>query len=473
MKKQLKIDSRDLASLKKMVARLAKVNEKKLDDAICDIIDAGGYSLAVLLDNLEKLPAEVQMRASRRIEDFLYFHPEAGAKLLNRLKKAVDNADTMCKSYLFSALVDVVENLEENNLEASRLGDAAMEVIKSDTDFSRKSKAIDALAKTSNVKAIPIIIKLMMLSVSGVENFQNYQFVESCLLALKRMGGEELIKLLINPSSDAAIRQLRLEWRDKSPSLLKEVVAVLQELDSDFAQMMLKVVDLSDFNLPFIAMIKEALSHGDKWVRQAAVASMEKAASALDPESLSRMLNDSAGEVRLMAASSLGGFPVEHTGHILEELALRNGESLELRLNALYALYAQKNSGALKKLSEQDGNLKLALNAQGLRAMLLPREEGQRMMMKAFLIVGPDLTQEAAHYMMELLDVDDIQMLINAHASADSETKKERLIALIRGFIDKNAGPRLDSVIAKLPDAEQKALKLFRSGPSDEVPQEA
>lgn len=451
----------DVASLRKLVVKLAKVTDKKLDGAICDIIDMGGFSLAVLLDTMKRLPVETQIRVARKIEDFLYFHPENGKKVVSRLKKALDETDAQCRPFLLAAIADVAEKLDDNDFEARKLGEDALAVLESNADLARKSKALEIMVKAATSSGIPVIIKLMIDSVAGLDKFQNYQFIETALLALKRLGGEELIKLLINPASDAAIRQLRVEWRSKGPDLLNDTLSILQKLDSDFAQVMLKVVDLSEFNLPFIAMVKEGVSHSDKWVRQAAVASMQKASEALNPEVLSRMLNDSATEVRLMAATSLGAFAKEQTGDILEALAKRQGESLEIRLNALYALYAQKNATALSGLVEQVDNLKIAINAQGLLALLMPRDEGLKLIMSVFLKANVDYLAEAGHYLMEMLDADDISMLISAHAEAANETHRERIIIFLRSFLEKKAGPKLDQAIIRLAEAEQKALKIL------------
>jgi hypothetical protein len=452
---------KDVSALRKQVMKLDKVPAKKLDDAICDIIDMRGYSLAVLLDAMPNFSAEIQLRIARKIEDFLYFHPESGKKILGRLKKALDVADPLCRASLFSALADITDALEDNDYEAGRLGTAAVSILNSDADLARKSKAIEVMVKAGETRGIPLIIKTMINSIVGLDQYQNYQFIETALLSLKRLGGEEVIKLLINPASDAAIKQLRVEWRNVEPQLLNDTLSIMQKLDSDFAQVMLKVVDLSDFNLPFVAMLKEGAAHSDKWVRQVAVEALQKATEALNPEVLSRMLNDSAAEVRLMAASSLGAFSREQTGEILEELAQRSGESLEIRLNALYALYAQKNNAALTNLCETAGEMTVSLNAQGLAALHMPKEEGRRRMLETFLAVKSELLNEAGHYLMEMLEADDIKFLIASHAESSNETHRERLIIFMRSFLEKKSGPKLDLAVSRLGEAEQKAVKML------------
>lgn len=452
--------ARDVARLRDMIHKLRQISGRKLNNAVCDIIDLGGYSLAVLLDELPGLPVELQQQIVKKLEDFFYFHPESGVKLFRRLKNALARSDQSCRAGLLSAMADISEQVDDRDFAVSELGEQALAVLESDVDPGRLAKAIEILVKASEYTCIPVVIKLMIKTTGALDKFQNYQFIETALLALKRLGGESLIRLLINPSSDAAIRQLRLEWRHMNEGLLNETFSILQKLDTDFAQIMLKVVDLSDFNLPFIAMIDEGVRHGDKWVRQTAVSSMQKAADALNPEEIARLLNDSASEVRLMAATSLGGFPAEQTGAILEELAARQGESREIRLNALYALFAQKNLAALKNLSVQPDSLQIAVNAQGLATLLMPHEEGLKAMLVTYGQVKSEFVADAGHYLMELVEPEDIEVLVKSH-SAGNETQRERLIEFIRQFIDKKAGPRLEVAMKKLADAEQKALKLL------------
>lgn len=457
---KLKKNSRDVALLREAVLNLQKLPDCQLNDAVCDIIDAGGYSVAVLLEMLPGMQLNLQQRVVKKIEDFFYFHPENGAKLFKRLKKALALVDISCRASILSAMADISDKVDDNNFAISALGEDALAVLDSDADFGRLTKAIEVLVKASEYICIPIIIKLMTRSANSLDNFQNYQFMETSLMALKRLGGEPLIRLLINPSSESATRQLRLEWRRMKENLLNETFTALQGLDTDFAQLMLKVVDLSDFNLPFIAMINEGVTHSDKWVRQTAVAAMQKASEALSPEELSRLLNDSAGEVRLMAATSLGGFSAEQTGSVLEELASRQGESREIRLNALYALFSQKNLAALKNLAIQPDSLQIAINAQGLASLLMPHEEGLKNMLAAYCQAKSELVSDAGHYLLELVEPEDVEMLIKYHSGV-SAIQRERLIEFIRQFIDRKAGPRLEVAIRKLNDLEQKALKLL------------
>jgi len=453
--------SRNVKALRRMVEQLERTPEKRLENAVCDIIDVGGFSLAVLLEKLATLTVPVQAVVARKIEDFLYFHPEKGAKIFDRLQTAMRDADISCRPSLLAAIADVSDSIDVDHLKIGRLAPDALDALDSNMDFARMSRAVELVVKASGVAGIPAIIRLMIKSSEKLNEYANYQFVETSLMALKRLGGEPVIRLLINPSSSEALRQLRMEWRAMDQQLLQETMAALQRVDADFAQVMLKVIDLSEFNLPFAAMIKEGVSHSDKWVRQAAAASMQKASAALSPESLARMLNDESSEVRLMAVTSLGGFEREQTGAMLEELAARHGESIEIRLNALYALFAQKNRVALENLAGTIDNHHLAVNARGLSAMLMPKEDGARIMLKTFLEIGADALVEATHYLLEILEPEDIEILIKAHSAAVGEPQRERVIDFMRLFIDRKAGPRLDLARTRLPEAEQKALEIL------------
>ncbi|MBU1106496.1 MAG: HEAT repeat domain-containing protein [Candidatus Riflebacteria bacterium] len=453
--------SRNVKALRRMVANLEKKTETRLKNAVCDVIDLGGFSLAVLLEKLSSLTVPVQMVAARKIEDFLYFHPEKGAKLFDRLLAAMRDVDVTCRPFLLAALADVVSHVEADHMTIGKLAPDALDALDSDMDFVRMGRAVELVVKATGITGIPAIIRLMIKSTSRLDDYANYQFIETALMALKRLGGEPVIRLLINPASDEAIRQLRMEWRSMDQQLLQDTLAALRQVDADFAQVMLKVIDLSDFNLPFAAMIREGISHSDKWVRHAAVASMKKASEAVSPEALARMLNDDSSEVRLMAVTSLGGFAREQTGVTLEELAARQGESLEIRLNALYALFSQKNLPALENLVTSVDNFNLAVNAQGLASLLMPREEGAKNMLKTFVSVKSELVTEAGYYLLEILEPEDIEILISAHASAANEVQRERLIDFLRLFVAKKAGPRFDQARARLSVAEQKALDLL------------
>ncbi len=453
--------SHNVRALRRMVEQLEKKPQKRLEDAVCDIIDIGGFSLAVLLEKLPTLTVPVQTAIAHKIEDFLFFHPEKGAKLFGRLQSAMRDADISCRPSLLAALADVSGAADFDHLTIGQLAPDALDALDSSMDFARMSKAVELVAKASGVSGIPSIIKLVIKSSEKLDEYSNYQFVETALMALKRLGGEPIIRLLINPSSADAVRQLRMEWRSMDQALLQETLAALQSADADFAQIMLKVIDLSDFNLPFAAMIKEGVSHSDKWVRQAAAASMQKAAEALSPEAIARMLNDESSEVRLMAATSLGGFSREQTGSTLEELAVRQSESLEIRLNALYALFAQKNRAALEGLVSSADNFRIAVNAQGLASLLMPKDEGARSMLRALVEVKSELLLEVTHYLFEILESEDIEILIDAHSTAANETQRERLIDFMRLFVVKKAGPRLDQARSRLSEAERKALDVF------------
>jgi len=148
-KDKVKINSMDVAGLREMVLGLQKVPGRKLNDAVCDIIDAGGYSVAVLLDMLPELPVSLQQKVVEKIEDFFYFHPENGVKLFRRLKKALARSDRSCHARLLAAMADISEKVDDQDFSISDLGDQAMTILESDADLGRLSKAIEVLVKAS------------------------------------------------------------------------------------------------------------------------------------------------------------------------------------------------------------------------------------------------------------------------------------------------------------------------------------
>lgn len=459
MEKAMKNQENDLKTLIKKVGLLKKLPLKKLGDATCDIIDLKGSSIAVLLRRLPEFSPARQKVIAQKIEDYFYFYPDRGRKLIGRLKKACEKVCEECLSQLLSILVDVIPR-NARKVEFADLLPTALKVLDSGCDYPRKSKALEIIGQHQRKETILCVIKNMILSIELVSGFSGYQFFENCLLVLKRMGGESVLKLLINPNSDNVIKQFRFEWRDQDNDIQSGVLKLLQAAGTDFAQIALKIVDLSDFNLPFIAMIQEGMTHEDKWVRQAAAASMEKASSALDPEMLQRMLSDDSPEVRLMAVSSLGGYSVEQTGQLLESLVQKPGETVGARMNALYALYSQKNLPALERLSREP-DAKIALNSMGLAALLKPKSDGFAELLSVFSGLNSERAAELQYYLLEISDPEDIQSLIDYHKTASSSIKRENCLALLRAFLGKKAGPRLERAVAALPDAERKALSLL------------
>ena len=454
--------SKDIRRLSQKVMSLKNVPQKKLDDAICDIIDEGGYSLAVLLDRMNRLSVKRQQRVAQKIEDFLYFHPASGKKLISRMKKSLEKVHESCVPSILTSIIDVSEKTSVGVVHFPELFDKALVVMNADVDLPRKSRVLNIIVEAECRGCIPLIIDNMKKAVVGLHKYENYNFIEASLLALKRLGGEPILRLLIDPDSVDAIHQLRLEWRSHKEENLAKAVKAIKELDENFAQVLLKVIDLSEFNLPFISMIKEGLSHNSKWVRQTAAASMKSVGEALSVEAVTRMLNDPASEVRLMAVSSLGGFDASITGEMLEKLASKDGESIDLRLNALYALYAQKNLASLKLLSSLD-NMRIAVNAQGLSALLMPHEDGLKQLLARFVILKNEFLNDIAYYLLELLEPKDIKELVKFHKQCNNETHKERLLSLIRTFIEKGKGPHLDKAIQALSEGERKAIQLLNN----------
>ncbi|MBQ2591899.1 MAG: HEAT repeat domain-containing protein [Candidatus Riflebacteria bacterium] len=453
------VENYDENTLRQMVAELENVEEEKLDDAVCDIIDIGNRPIIFLIDSLPQMSEEVGSRVVQKLEDFFYFHPEKGGKVVDRLKQSVREAPEMYRAGLLSALSDILDATDESGEIIGTMGEEAMSVLCSDADITRIGKAIEILVRAEEANSIPHIINLMIKNTDKLDKFENYQFIETSLLALKRLGGEALLRLLVNPLSDSAIKQLRVEWRTKEQKLLDDTLIALQKLDSDFAQVMIKVVDLSEFNLPFAAMLNEGIKHSDKWVRQAAVEAMRKTSEEMTPEALSRMLGDPAPEVRLMAITSLGAFDKSQTGDLLLDLASREEESIDIRLNALYALYSQGNILALQQLAAKKDNEKISVNAEGLAALLMPHDQGLHKMLDVYVTTKESLLPEAAHYLSEIAVPEDIGAMVAVHSKGNEE-QRDKMIRFLKAFIENNNGPKLEAAMkSQLNDAERNALK--------------
>lgn len=464
MKKETVLDPQDIEGLKKMVADLEKVAPKNLNDAVCDIIDIGGKSVNVLLEALPDLSEEVGRVVVQKLEDFFYFHPEKGEKYVEQIKKSIKNAPKSYQAGLLSAMSDILEATDDTGDAIGCMGEEAMAVLDSDADNARISKAMEILVKADESNAIPKIIDLMINNMDGLDKFENYQLIETSLLSLKKLGGEALLRLLINPASESAIKQLRIEWRNKSKDLLDTTLASVKELDSEFAQVMLKVIDLSEFNLPFAAMLNEGLKHTDKWVRQTAVECMQKTTEGITPDSLARMLGDPAPEVRLMAVTSLGAFGKDQTGDLLLDLACRPDESMDIRLNALYSLYSQGNKAGLLQIGSKHGDnvneVKVSLNANGLACLLMAHDEGLDKAMTMYAATSENMLTEAAYYLSELAVPEDIGAMVAFYGACD-ETKRDKMLRFLQSFLEKNDSPRMDEAIGNLPQEEQLALKTL------------
>lgn len=457
MKKDIK--TYDENSLRQMIAELENTEEEQLNDAVCDIIDIGSKPIGFLIESLPQMSEEVGSAVVQKLEDFFYFHPEKGSRVVDRLKKSVKEAPERYRAGLLSALSDILEATDETGEIIGTMGEEAMSVLCSDADITRIGKAIEILVRAEEAKSIPYIIDLMIKNTDKLDKFESYQFIETSLLALKRLGGEAILRLLVNPLSDSAIKQLRVEWRTKEQKLLDDTLIALQKLDSDFAQVMIKVVDLSEFNLPFAAMLNEGVKHSDKWVRQAAVEAMRKTSEEMTPEALSRMLGDPAPEVRLMAITSLGAFDKSQTGDLLLDLASREEESIDIRLNALYALYSQGNILALQQLAAKKDNEKISVNAEGLAALLMPHDQGLHKMLEVYVATKESLLPEAAHYLSEIAVPEDIGAMVAVHSKGNEE-QRDKMIRFLKAFVEKNSGPKLEAAMkSQLNEAERNALK--------------
>jgi len=455
--------NRDVNRLRRRVGKLACTKSQVLTDAICDIIDLRGCALAVLLAGVPRLPPRVQKEAAAKIEDLLFFHPNRGRKVMSRLINAVKKSDISCRPHFIAAMADVVARSGKKWNFQEDLSEEAAWVLDSDADFMRKGKAVEIISYANRPDYLPKILKSMRNAFSRIENYANYHFTEACLFALKHLGGEGLLRLIINPNSPDANQQFRIQWREKDASNIRDVLAELQQWNEDLAQLVLKVVDLSEFNVHFTAMIHQGLKHTDKWVRQIATASVAKVGADAGFENLGKMLADPASEVRLMAVGSLGNYPADISGSLLIDIALKESESLDLRLNALYALFMQKNRAALEKLVLSP-TLVISINAKGLASLLMPREKGLKNLLDSLDKIPGESFSDCFHYLMELALPEDLPELMKTHKTFSEGRRGNQFIDFLAAFLRNKAGPTLDKVISTLDLAEQSAIKVIQKG---------
>ena len=140
-------------------------------------------------------------------------------------------------------------------------------------------------------------------------------------------------------------------------------------------------------------------------------------------------------------------------------MAGREEESIDIRLNALYALYAQGNLAALQQLAAKKENEKITVNAEGLAALLMPHEQGLHKMLDVYMATKESLLPEAAHYLSELTVPEDIGVMVAAHSKGNEE-QRDKMIRFLKAFVENNDGPKLEAAMkAQLNEAERSALK--------------
>ena len=159
-----------------------------------------------------------------------------------------------------------------------------------------------------------------------------------------------------------------------------------------------------------------------------------------------------------MAITSLGAFDKSQTGDLLLDLASREEESIDIRLNALYALYSQGNILALQQLGAKKDNEKIYINANGLASLLMPHDQGLLHMLNLYISTNESLLPEAAHYLSEIAIPEDIGTLVATHTKGN-EAQRDKMIRFLKAFIENNNGPKLEAAMkAQLNEAERNAL---------------
>ncbi len=453
--------NRNLRELRRRVAKIGRAPEMRVDDLICDFIDLKGYSLAVLLSRMHCFSSQTQKKVATRIEDFIFFHPDLGTKVIPRMSQAVKMCDPLARQHLIAAIADVLNRSEKKTKLNDDLSEVALFVLQSEVDFARKAKAVEILSQFDSFKHIPAILKFLVFAQKKIDTFANFNFSETVLFALKRVGGDGFLRLLVNPQSSKALSQFRFDQRHRSSGEMKTVLAALEMLEEGFPQLILKIIDLSEFNLPFLSMIQEGLLHTDKWVRQTATEALSKIVKQAGPEQLFKMLNDPAHEVRMMAVSSLGNFASKDAGKRLYAIAVQESEKLDIRMNAMYALFSQKDGDSLENLFECP-TPSIAVNSRGLASLLMPKDEGLTFLITSLEKTPQGSLPELFHYLLELSSPEDLSRLIYFYSTIKDSGKREVFLHLIATFLENKAGPKLEKAFDSLSPGEKKAIQILR-----------
>jgi hypothetical protein len=457
-KKSLK---KSLALITRKIDRLAALLPEKRDAAICDIIDLRGPALALLLKRLPDLPVEIQKLVAVRVEDLLFFHPARGKRLLPRLMTALAAVDPACEPHLVAAAGDVIAALPPGKAEVPEaIIEPAARLLEAPIDLLRKGKAVELLSLKNSFRHIPALLRTFHASTAQIDSYANFTFFESTMFALKKLGGEGLLRLLVNPQSIEGMTQFRMKWHQAAREDDREVIQQLSRMGDDFPGMVLKVIDLSENNIPFLASIQEGLKHTDKWIRQMATASMSKVKTKDGLEFLGRMLKDDSQEVRMMAVNSLGNFPVDLVGETLRKMAANESENVNIRLNSLYALYHQKNLTALKSLISCPMEA-VSMNAKGLSALLMPTDEGLQYLIDLYDTTSTQHVTEFFHFFMEIARPEDLGKVVELFDSAKGEERRGLALDFLTAFLSNKAGPKLDKAVLALPAAQRKAVEIL------------
>ncbi|MBF0407355.1 MAG: HEAT repeat domain-containing protein [Candidatus Riflebacteria bacterium] len=460
--------SSKIRRLKKSADRIKSLSSKKVDVAlsslseqICDIIELKGLSVSMLLHFLPTLPELVQKEISRKLEDYFYFHPENGKKLIPRLITTIEKSHQSCHAHLLCTIADIFAATDRKKGLPDSLQKFARNILNTnDTDYVRKAKAIEVLTECNTYSCIPQLIESLGQPLKAIDKFENFQFIEAILFALKNLGGDGILRLIMNPFSTEGNSQLQSKSAGKSKVEVEEVQDALKELSQDERHILLKVIDLSEFGLPFLPMVQEALASQDKWIRQTAVNSLSTIKQKNSLERIFQMMNDPAPEVRLIAVTALGNFSADETGEHLKTIAFSESETPEIRMNALYALFNQKNSAALENLWQSPAK-DISLNAIGLFAMLMPKSDGIKLLLEKFDEHTADAADILFHYLLDISLPDDLAEFSTIYSKLNAGEKRNQFFEFLHRFVEKQAGPNLNAAIEKLPPAERTAISIL------------
>ncbi len=464
--------NRNVPLLRRRFRRLARVRGARLTRDIGDFIDLRGFAMPVLLTDLHRLPVEVQRVVAGVLEDYFFFHPDRGIRHFPRLLACATQLDASVRRHLIPAIADVAARGGTRLAGTERLGDAARVLLEAaDTDLLRQAKAIEVLAGTDDPSHLPAVLAALARATDAIDSYEGFSLAETALFAVKRLGGEATLCLLINAESSAARQLLRLHFGEqRTATIVAPVLAALSRFDENRAQLLLKFIELAEYPTPFFAMVQEGLNHSSKWIRQTASATAARLGKSIELTRLFELLEDPAPEVRLMAASSLGHIDRPEVVTRLTAMAQAPHETREIRLNALYSLHQLRKEEALAELAASPIP-EVARPALGLASLLKERKQGLTELLAALPDADDRAVADLIHYVAEMARADDLPRLL---AASDGLAPSGRLVftEFLGRFLHTHAGPLLDKTLAGLPSTQRSALEplLPRRGPLTPVP---
>ena len=106
----------------------------------------------------------------------------------------------------------------------------------------------------------------------------------------------------------------------------------------------------------------------------------------------------------------------------------------------------------------------VAVNAQGLNALLMPREEGLKELLSQLPAVPPSRMHDLFHYLMELSRPDDLRSVIGVDAALKTAPQRKAFLPFLQMFMKNKAGPTLTKALTALKEKDRLALEVLSRG---------